>query len=1124
MPLSNEFKAKIKAGNVKEALEMALAEAVELKVTTWVAQESNGSESEETGASPNQKLETRINLLNNEIATEIGEQFVDGGAYSQLKAFHQEQVNQSHRLIQNNINCLQRLLSLWGRLDPQIAASLPVLEESAIPQNQPLLIGDDEDEISSTPIVASSVAETPLISIPQSDRNEVQDSSSQINIPGVAAVAGIGIVGLNLVANQKEGDKAEVIEPELEIASDSEVSSPELTDFANTDRSLELVGDELHSSDEISNDMLDDRFSEASPLADPFADTTTATSSIESLTEAEIAPVESESSWDEVPAMESWEEVESAALSTEPSWETETPSQEVEIPTMESFGEVESAALSTEPSWEMETPSQEAEIPTMESWEEVESAALSTEPSWEMETPSQEAEIPTMESFGEVETAPLSTESSWETETPSQEVEIPTMESFGEVETAPLSIESSWEADTVEIPTSDDTPEEDPALAFAETNREDPFAAQIDGLEAIASQESDSWMESDLDLPSATRFFSENDVESESQVEEIDPFAPSPAANIDNLPIATENDVYGIDSIESFDDLAIPQVEVFAEAGEEEVEEVQAIAPPFAETEFEMPETASFQPESWESETLATPDLVSEESEPDFNVPGAAVLGGIGLAGFTLATNQTNVEEEAVAELPIDDVPVAFSEESVAEFPSSVSSLDEITFTEDAATPEASLASDFTDTDANLNFEESAGVSDNLGNWDLPQEAIAAAVDDAQTPDWALETLSQNPLETEVPAPEAELGAWDLADVPATDSQTPDWSLETEFPAPEAESPTSSSDIELGAWDLADVPATDSQTPDWSLETEFPAPEAELGAWDLADLSIPDENVEETISQVPTQAQSPTPEAELGELGSWDLADFPTTDADIPDWALETLSAAPAEPSGTLSPETELASWEMADLPDNTDWDAASLELGLNDEPVNLVQETNSATLFNPLEAENDLNTWEIESSLSSDTNLNRELDDLIGAQEIKDADLDLSTPEIWDNWTDEESMTDSMAALEELSTDTAPVDLASLDLNEDKWADPFADANLDNLNDWQLIKPETVEPAIGSVPEELDLFLNTPESGKFPTDSKSLNSLEDLSLDEDLSQWGNDDDPFADIFSMESSDTEKQK
>jgi hypothetical protein len=1089
MPLSNEFKAKIKAGNVKEALEMALAEAVELKVTTWVARESNESESEETGALSSQKLETRINLLNNEIATEIGEEFVDGGVYSQLKVFHQEQVNQSHRLIQNNINCLQRLLSLWGRLDPQIAASLPVVEvveESAIPQNQPLLIGDDEDEIPSTPIVASSVAETPLISIPESDRDEVEDSTPQINIPGVAAVAGVGILGLNLAADRQESDESEAPAPELELTADPEVSTAESTDtaFVNADSSLELVGDEPEFSDEISNEMLDDRFSESSPLADPFADSTPATSSIESLTEAEIAPLENESSWDEIPAMESLGEAEIAPPQTE---------SQVEIPTMESWGEVEIVPPQTESSWETETLSQEVEIPTMESW-------------------------------GEAEIAPPQTESSWETETLSQEVEIPTMESWGEAEIAPPQTESSWETETVEIPTIDSF-EENPVLSFTETNQEqDPFAVQIDGSEAIASQESDTWMESDLDLPSATRFFTDNDAELESQVEEIDPFAPSPAANIDNLPIATENDVYGIDSIESFDDLASPQVEIFAEAGEEEIEEAQAIAPPLPETQLEMPETASFQVESEKSETPATLDPVSEETEPDFNVPGAAVLGGIGLAGFGLATSQTNVEEEAVAELPIDNVSLIAPEESVSEFPNSISSLDGLVFTEDTPTPEAVISSDFTDTDATLNFEESVGLSDNLENWDLPQEAIAPVGEDAQTPDWALETISQDPLATEVPAPETELGAWDLADVPTTDAETPDWALETLSAPPVETSATSSPETELGAWNLADVPTTDAETPDWALETEFTAPEAELASWDLPDLSIPDGNLEETISQVPTQAQSPTPEAELGELGSWDLADFPTTDADIPDWALETLSAPPAETSGTATPETEVASWDMADLSANNDWDAASLELGLNDEPVNLVQETNSTAPFDALDAENDLSTWELESSLSSDTNLDRELDDLIGTQEIKDSDLDLSTPEIWDNWTDEESMADSMAALEELSTDTAPIDLASLDLNEEKWADPFADANLDGVNDWQLVKPETVEPAIGSVPEELDLFLNTPESGKFPTDSKSLNSPEELSLDEDLSQWGNDDDPFADIFSMESSDTEKQK
>jgi hypothetical protein len=272
-----------------------------------------------------------------------------------------------------------------------------------------------------------------------------------------------------------------------------------------------------------------------------------------------------------------------------------------------------------------------------------------------------------------------------------------------------------------------------------------------------------------------------------------------------------------------------------------------------------------------------------------------------------------------------------------------------------------------------------------------------------------------------------------------------------------------------------------------------------------------------------------TPEA---ELASWDMADLSATDTQMPDWSLETISQSSTE-AQSVTPEAELASWDMADLSANTDWDAASLELGLNDEPELLVAETNNSMDLDVLDVENDLNTWEIESSLSSDSKLNQELDDLITGEEIKNSDLDLSTPEIWDNWTEEESIDDSVAGLAQLSNDTAPIDLASLDLDDeswelpndgDKWADPFADSNLDGMNDWQLIKPEPIPPAINSAADDLDLFLNSPESGKFATDPKNISSPENLSLDEDLSQWGNDSDPFADIFSMESSDTEKQK
>ncbi|PSB02715.1 hypothetical protein [Merismopedia glauca] len=967
MPLSNEFKAKIKAGNVKEALEMALAEAVELKITTWVAQESKDDASglEGVDASPSQRLETRINLLSNEIATEIGEQFVDGAIYSQLKVFHQEQVNQSHRLIQNNINCLQRLLNLWGRLDPQIAASLPAVEESALSPNQPLLIDDDERDVIplSTPIVASSVAETPIISVPEVPSPEInpteaEDSNSGISIPGVVTVAGVSMLGMSLYANREDSDRTEETESlsELEVrelesqpTTDLESSLLESTDLTpvNEDRPPELVSDwgnaDLISSspEEIPNafSSLDEQPLAASAFLDPFSDSVPVTSSIESLGEAEIAPPEDESNW-----------------------EMETYSQS-DIPTMESLGEAEIAPPEDESNWEMETQSQ-SDIPTI--------------------------------------------------------IEIPTMESLGE---------SGSEIDLISS--------ENAALSLAGMNSEvSPFEAmdsQADLSEAIAPQESDTWMESDLNLPSATQFFSDEQVSLETQSqadEEIDSFAFSPATNFDNLPIAVEDDVYGVDSIESFDDLATPPVETFAEAGVDELEEVQAIATPVLENPFDLPETPSFQPESWEPETPATPDPVSEAEDLDFNLPGAAVLGGIGFAGLGLIGTQTNAEEEAVAEVPIDNVSPLSPEDNISELPTSISSLDQLVFTESAVTPEAELALDQTPTDATVNPEDVPGLwaPPTLETWDISQEATAPVFDDTQMPDWGLETISQE--------------------------------------------------------------STGAQAP------EISAPEPELDSWNMADLSA--------------------------------------TEAEMPDWALETISQPSIEaPAPEISaPELELDSWDMADLSANSDLDAASLELGLNNEPELLAGEIiapTGLTEFDPLEnvldPEKDLNTWEIESSLSSETNLNQDLDDLIGREEIDDNSLDLSTPEVWDNWTEEEE--DAVAGLSELSGDTAPVDLASLDLDDEnwelpndtqKWADPFADNSLDGLDDWELVKPEPVQPAITNTTEDLDIFLNSPESAKFPTEPQNLTSPEDLS------QWGNDDDPFADIFSMESSDLPKNK
>jgi hypothetical protein len=113
MALSDDFREQLKAGNLPEAFALALSEAVDLKITTWVA--SAESESGRTPKSES-RLHSRINLMGGTIENEVGEQFLDEGPYGELRQFHLAQVAQSSTTIQNNLASLQKLFELMVAL------------------------------------------------------------------------------------------------------------------------------------------------------------------------------------------------------------------------------------------------------------------------------------------------------------------------------------------------------------------------------------------------------------------------------------------------------------------------------------------------------------------------------------------------------------------------------------------------------------------------------------------------------------------------------------------------------------------------------------------------------------------------------------------------------------------------------------------------------------------------------------------------------------------------------------------------------------------------------------------------------------------------------------------------
>lgn len=135
MASSDDFKAQLKAGNIPEALALALSEAVELKFTTWVPTEEDIDKSE---AKPGHRLRTRINMIEGEVEHEVGEEFIGNGRYRELKQFHLEQVAGGSQLIENNLKSLQKLFEVLVALRyPD--TTLPFVESESLDRESQLL-------------------------------------------------------------------------------------------------------------------------------------------------------------------------------------------------------------------------------------------------------------------------------------------------------------------------------------------------------------------------------------------------------------------------------------------------------------------------------------------------------------------------------------------------------------------------------------------------------------------------------------------------------------------------------------------------------------------------------------------------------------------------------------------------------------------------------------------------------------------------------------------------------------------------------------------------------------------------------------------------------------------------
>ena len=136
MASSDDFREQLKAGNITEALALALSKAVELKITTWVASGTDDAEAVE--AKPGHRLRTHLNHLEGKIENEIGDQFIGNGPYRELRQFHLDQIAEGNKIIQNNLKSLHKLFEVWVAMRYQ-SATPPVIEPESLGVESQLL-------------------------------------------------------------------------------------------------------------------------------------------------------------------------------------------------------------------------------------------------------------------------------------------------------------------------------------------------------------------------------------------------------------------------------------------------------------------------------------------------------------------------------------------------------------------------------------------------------------------------------------------------------------------------------------------------------------------------------------------------------------------------------------------------------------------------------------------------------------------------------------------------------------------------------------------------------------------------------------------------------------------------
>jgi hypothetical protein len=119
MVSSEQFLQQLQAGQIGEALALAMRETLELEVTTRFA----GEDGAENPSHAGEFLRTKINLLTGKSYNEVSRDLLMSRDRDKLQQFHTEQVNTSHQVIQSHFQQIQELLILWQTSTDLVAPS-----------------------------------------------------------------------------------------------------------------------------------------------------------------------------------------------------------------------------------------------------------------------------------------------------------------------------------------------------------------------------------------------------------------------------------------------------------------------------------------------------------------------------------------------------------------------------------------------------------------------------------------------------------------------------------------------------------------------------------------------------------------------------------------------------------------------------------------------------------------------------------------------------------------------------------------------------------------------------------------------------------------------------------------